>query len=233
MHTRRHGWLIRGLTAVSAALALYALLWLPWRTQAGRAVAWEAPSAWAASVISGTITWKGTDTPVDGVRVVLRDAQARALLGETTTDATGLYYLSAGVGDWVVDVPSTSHYWGYTQVMTAYPHQDYHLDFGITVRPPEPAPGVVQAAAPLHPVAPQVVPAGPALPPQSVSPPVAPVVQPSPLPSVAVSAPSVAAPTKLPLAGRPAGWWLTILAAIALVGIGRLVRGRTTEGTHV
>jgi len=231
MHRLSKRWLIQGLIGLGAAVALGALLWLPWTPQAGRAVALDAPVAWAASVISGTVAWKGTDTPVVGVRVVLRDPLAGAALAEAATDATGVYYLAAGVGDWIVDVPSTGQYWGYTQVLTAYPHQDYQRDFGITVRPPEPAPAALQAAPPVRP--PQFVPpsaAGsqPPAPPRAEAPAVVPAA-PAKLPPAG----RPAAPAKLPPAGRPLPWWLPAGGALALIGIGRRVRGRVSVGIPV
>lgn len=232
-------WLIQGLIGLGAGLVLGALLWLPWRTQAGRAVALDAPVAWAASVISGTVSWKGTDTPVAGVRVILRDPQAGAALTEAATDALGVYYLSAGVGDWIVDVPSTAQYWGYTQVLTAYPHQDYHRDFGITVRPPDPTPvagvvlvtGNVQAALPPQ-SAPAAVPPGKAGAPPPVQASV-PVAAAGTAPGKLPPAGQPAVPPRLPPSGNPLPWWLLSGAAAALIAAGRLLRGRCSAGIPV
>lgn len=130
-----------GQWAGAAVLALVALavLWVPWRGHApGRGAALEAPLAWAASVITGTVAWKGTETPVGDVRVVLKDPKAGGVVAEATTDAQGVFMLpSAGVGDWLVEVPSTGQYWGYAQTVTVFPHNDYRQNFGITRRPPE------------------------------------------------------------------------------------------------
>ena len=128
--------------ALAGAMLLLAVLWLP-----GRAVphAAAAPAA-LESVISGTVAWKDSEAPVSGVQVVLKDATQGTVVGQTTTDAEGVYTITAGVGNWLVDVPSTQRYWGYAQTVTAYPHNDYHLDFGVTVRPPE-APSAAPPAA--------------------------------------------------------------------------------------
>ncbi len=242
MHILSKRWLIQGVLGMVGGVALGALLWLPWQQQAGRAVAVDAPVAWAASVISGTVAWKGTDTPVAGVRVVLRDPQAGTALTEAATDATGVYYLAAGVGDWIVDVPSSGQYWGYTQVLTAYPHQAYHLDFGITVRPAEPAAAAVQAAPPPRP--PQAVPpsaGGQASTPRGPAPAAAPMA-PAKLPPAGQSAAAPAklpvagqptAPAKLPPSGRPLPWWLLGCLALALTGVGRWLRGRVAAGIPV
>jgi hypothetical protein len=145
----------RFAVASGVALLMLGVLWVPWRGSgaAGQRAPLEAHAAWAASVISGTVSWKGTDKPVDGVQVVLKDPKQGAVVAEATTDAEGTYMLaSAGVGDWLVDVPSTGGYWGYAQTVTVFPHDSYHLDFGITVRPPDaPTPTALptQTPAPL------------------------------------------------------------------------------------
>lgn len=179
--------------ALAGAMLLLAVLWLP-----GRAVphAAAAPAA-LESVISGTVAWKDSEAPVSGVQVVLKDATQGTVVGQTTTDAEGVYTITAGVGNWLVDVPSTQRYWGYAQTVTAYPHDDYHLDFGITVRPPEAPPAAPPAAAP-----PGATPGAP--------------------PAAGPTAAGAAKPGTIPPAGRPApnesGVLLVLGTILALLG---------------
>jgi hypothetical protein len=142
---RRGDGAVRLGVALAGAVLLLAVLWLPGRAITPRAAA--APAA-LESVISGTVAWKDSAAPVSGVQVVLKDADQGTVVGQATTDAEGVYTITAGVGNWLVDVPSTQRYWGYAQTVTAYPHDDYHLDFGITVRPPEAPPATLPAATP-------------------------------------------------------------------------------------
>ena len=126
--------------AAAGALALLALGWLL-ATSPAPAAARLADAPAALSVITGTVSWKESQKPASDVRVVIKDQRQGVVVGEALTDPQGVYTLTTGVGSWTVDVPSTSRYWGYSQLMVALPHDDYHLDFGITVRPPEaPAP---------------------------------------------------------------------------------------------
>jgi len=179
--------------ALAGAVLLLAVLWLP-----GRAVprAAAAPAA-LESVISGTVAWKDSEAPVSGVQVVLKDADQGTVVGQTTTDTEGVYTITAGVGNWLVDVPSTQRYWGYAQTVTAYPHDDYHLDFGITVRPPEAPPAAPPAAAP-----PGATPGAP--------------------PAAGPTAAGAAKPGTIPPAGRPApnesGVLLVLGTILALLG---------------
>jgi hypothetical protein len=140
---RRGDWAGRLGVALAGAVLLLAALWLPGHAMP-RAAA--APAA-LESVISGTVAWKDSEAPVSGVQVVLKDAAQGTVVGQTTTDAEGVYTITAGVGNWLVDVPSSARYWGQAQSVYAFPHNDYHLDFGITVRPPEAPPGAPPAAA--------------------------------------------------------------------------------------
>ncbi|HEX6608099.1 MAG TPA: hypothetical protein VF276_14435 [Chloroflexia bacterium] len=140
---RRGDWALRLGVALAGAVLLLATLWLPGRSVPHAAA---APAA-LESVISGTVAWKDSAEPVSGVQVVLKDAVQGTVVGQTTTDAEGVYTITAGVGNWLVDVPSTARYWGYAQTVTSFPHTDYHLDFGITVRPPEAPPAAPPAAA--------------------------------------------------------------------------------------
>ncbi|HMA36750.1 MAG TPA: carboxypeptidase regulatory-like domain-containing protein [Chloroflexia bacterium] len=212
-HARGGGGLARlGVAAGLAVLAL-AILWVPWRPgPAGRGGALEAPIALAEAVISGTVSWKGSDQPVAGVQVVLKDQAAGTAVATATTDAQGVYILSPGVGTWTVDVPSTSWYWGYSQLATAFPHGEYHLDFGITPRPPEPSPPV---AAPAPAGAP--APGGGGPPPGSAP----------------AGGPGPAGPGKLPPSGQPgppAGLAGLLALAVSLIGVGAALRRRSRRG---
>jgi hypothetical protein len=199
---------LRALGAAAAVAVALAVLWGPWGRAEGRVVAWEGATAWAAPVITGTVTWKGTDQPVVGVQVVLRDAKSNVVLDTATTDAAGLYMLAPGVGDWLVDVPSTATYWGYAQTMTALPHGDYHLDFGITPRPPD-APGAVQAA-----------------------PPAGSNIGAAPGTSGGTGTPTTTRTPQsgLPPAGHPADPTLPLVGGGILIGAGALLRRRIVEG---
>jgi hypothetical protein len=136
--------------AAQGALLLLALVWL-FGAGPAPAVARPAGAPAALSVITGTVSWKENQKPASGVRVILKDQRQGVVVGEAVTDPQGVYTLTTGVGSWTVDVPSTSRYWGYSQLMVALPHDDYHLDFGITVRPPEAPQPTPQPGAPTPP----------------------------------------------------------------------------------
>jgi hypothetical protein len=156
-------------------------------------------------VISGTVAWKDSEAPVSGVQVVLKDAAQGTVVGQTTTDAEGVYTITAGVGNWLVDVPSTQRYWGYAQTVTAYPHDDYHLDFGITVRPPEAPPAAPPAAA-------------------------TPGATPGATPAAGATPGGAAKPGTMPPAGRsaaaPLGFLLVLGTILALLGGALRVAGQ-------
>ncbi len=198
---RRGDWALRLGAALAGAVLLLAALWLP-----GRAVphADAAPAA-LESVISGTVAWKDSAEPVRGVQVVLKDAVEGTVVGQTTTDAEGVYTITAGVGNWLVDVPSTARYWGYAQTVTSFPHTDYHLDFGITVRPPEAPPAAATPGA-----------------------------TPGTMPTAGPTPAGAAKPGTMPPAGRgapaPLGLWLVLGALLALLG-GALRRSRAAKET--
>jgi hypothetical protein len=198
---RRGDWALRLGAALAGAVLLLAALWLP-----GRAVphADAAPAA-LESVISGTVAWKDSAEPVRGVQVVLKDAVEGTVVGQTTTDAEGVYTITAGVGNWLVDVPSTARYWGYAQTVTSFPHTDYHLDFGITVRPPEAPPAAATPGATT-----------------------------GTMPTAGPTPAGAAKPGTMPPAGRgapaPLGLWLVLGALLALLG-GALRRSRAAKET--
>ena len=198
---RHSDWVVWLGVALAGAALLLAVLWLP-----GRAVphAAAAPAA-LESVISGTVAWKDSEAPVGGVQVVLKDATQGTVVGQTMTDAEGVYTITAGVGNWLVDVPSTQRYWGYAQTVTAYPHNDYHLDFGITVRPPEASPAAPPAAA-------------------------TPGATPGAVPAAGPAPAGAGKPGTMPPAGRPApaspGLLLVLGTILALLGGALRVAGR-------
>ena len=83
----------------------------------------------------GRVLWKDTEDVAPGVLVMLKDATSKEAVMQAATDVTGWYTLTVGVGNWLLDVPSTAQYYGYAQELTALPHGEYVLDFAISTRP--------------------------------------------------------------------------------------------------
>jgi hypothetical protein len=101
---------------------------------------------YANALVHGRVLWKNSEDVVAGVPVLLKDAASQEAVMQSTTDATGWYTLTVGVGSWLLDIPSTAAYYGYAQELTALPHGEYVLDFAISPRPasdtpPTPTPG--------------------------------------------------------------------------------------------
>ncbi len=138
--SRRMARLLRlGAFAAAGVLLALAGLWLPWSLPGPAGpIRLDAPRAWAELVITGTVTWKNSTQTVAGVGVVLKDRVKGTVVMRAQTDARGVYMLGPGVGDWLVEIPSTDRYWGYAQAVIVFPHDAHTLDFQITTRPPEP-----------------------------------------------------------------------------------------------
>ena len=107
----------------------------------------------ANALVHGRVLWKNSEDGVAGVPVLLKDAASEEMVMQSTTDATGWYTLTVGVGSWLLDIASTAQYYGYAQELTALPHGEYVLDFVISPRPasdtpPTPTPGVPPTAPP-------------------------------------------------------------------------------------
>ena len=125
---RRSSWPVAGLLALGmlGALALLALR--------------PAPVVLADALVHGRVLWKNTETVVPQVALSVSDQRTGQAVMAATTDATGWYTLTVGVGDWLINIPSTDHYWGYAQEVVVMPHDDQVMDFAITPRAPGEAP---------------------------------------------------------------------------------------------
>jgi hypothetical protein len=134
----------RGLTCLVALTVGACFALLGWRAApdtfaAGAAIrnpqsAIHSPP-YANALVHGRVLWKNSEDVAPGVPVLLRDAASRETVMQSTTDATGWYTMTIGVGSWLLDVPATAQYYGYAQELTALPHGEYVLDFAISPRP--------------------------------------------------------------------------------------------------
>jgi hypothetical protein len=140
-------WLI-GRLALATVVVLLGLALAPRATQAANPNPHSAlhTPQYANALVHGRVLWKGTEDVVANVSLMLKDAASNAVVMQGATDATGWYTLTVGVGNWLLDIPSTAQYYGYAQELTAMPHGEYILDFAISPRPasdtpPTPTPG--------------------------------------------------------------------------------------------
>jgi hypothetical protein len=150
---------LTSLVALGFVMACFALM--GWLAAPGTQVAGAAlrhPS-YANALVHGRVLWKNSEDVAPGVPVLLRDAASKETVMQSTTDATGWYTMTIGVGSWLLDVPATAQYYGYAQELTALPHGEYVLDFAISPRPASDTPPTATPGSPA-PAAPTPAPGG-------------------------------------------------------------------------
>lgn len=189
-----------GVLALAAALA----------PQAAHAANATRNPQYANAVVHGRVLWKNSEDVVAGVQLQLSDAVSKEVVMQGATDATGWYTLTVGVGNWLLDIPSTAQYYGYAQEVTVLPHGDYMLDFAITPRPAsDTPPTAIPGAAPTPPL--------PAVPTPG-----------SPAPITASTGPAA-----LPTNGQPADptlFGILVVVALAVIGVGVVLLRRSRGG---